>query len=113
MAKKAIEFSNSNYIAPPTFLKVGGYKIFRDMIYGLPGALFRMDYKFFKKRKMFDFPTKKKKERLGRASLGLLFKSKKVRKSVKSRMLLGMIYRYKKILRKMDFTIERENLVKT
>lgn len=111
MAQNAVDFSNSNYVAPPTFLEVGGYKIFRDMIFGLPGALFRMDYKFFKKRHMFDFPTRKRKERMGRASLGLLLKSKKVRKSVKGMLLTGMVFPFKRKLRKMDFNLEKEKLV--
>ena len=113
MANNAITFSNSNYVAPPTFLEVGGYKIFRDMIYGLPGALFRMDYKFFKKRKMFDFPTKQRKARMGRSFLGLLFKSKKVRTKAKPRMLKGMIFPFKRKLRKLDFNIEKTQLVES
>ena len=112
MAQKAIEFSEADYISPSTFLKVGGYKIFRDMIYGLPGAIFRMDYKFFKNRDMFDFPTRNIKARLARSFMGLLLKFKKVRKGFKKQMRTGMMRPFTKFLEKLNVTKEKKAIMK-
>jgi multimeric flavodoxin WrbA len=110
MAKQSIEFSKKGYVRPPTFLHVGGYKIFRDMIYGVPGALFRMDYKFFKKRKMFDFPTRNWRERIRRGLFSTLFKSKKVRNKFKPKMKEALVNSSRRELKKINFELEKENL---
>jgi hypothetical protein len=111
MAKQSIDFSKKGYVRPPTFLHVGGYKILRDMIFGLPGALFRMDYKFFKKRKMFDFPTRKWGERMMRGLLGTLFKSKKVRNKFKPKFKEVLVYPSSRKLKEIDFKLEKDKLV--
>jgi len=98
MAKKALEFSKSGYIQTPTFNSIGGYKIFRDMIYGLPGVLFQADYRFYKKRKMFNFPKNKLSYRMMR----LLFKSKKARAIFKKNMSKIFIRLYDKFFEKLD-----------
>jgi len=54
---------NNQWINPQTFLGVGGAKIFRDLVYfnrGVMGA----DYRFYKKEKLFDFPTRNYRQRL-------------------------------------------------
>ncbi len=102
MAKKALEFSKSGYIQTPTFMSVGGYKILRDMIYGLPGVLFQADYKFYKKRKMFDFPKNKSNYRI----LRLLFKSKKARLYFKKKMSKIFIRPYDKFFENLN--VEQE-----
>jgi len=111
MAKQSIEFSKKGYVRPPTFLHVGGYKIFRDMIFGLPGALFRMDYKFFKKRKMFDFPTRKWGERIKRRLLGILFKLKRVRNKFIPNFKNVLVNPAIRTLKEIDFQLEKEKLV--
>jgi len=102
MAKKALEFSKSGYIQTPTFNSIGGYKIFRDMIYGLPGVLFQADYRFYKKRKMFDFPKNKFTYR----TMRLIFKSKKARKLFKKKMFKIFIRPHDKFFENLN--IEQE-----
>lgn len=106
MAKKALEFSKTGYIQTPTFKSIGGYKIFRDMIYGLPGVLFQADYRFYKKRKMFDFPKNKITYRIMR----LLFKSKKARAIFKKNMPKILIRPYDKFFEKLDVEEEKTEL---
>ncbi len=102
MAKKSLEFSQSGYIQTPTFISIGGYKIFRDMIYGLPGVLFQADYRFYKKRKMFDFPKNKLTYRI----LRLLFKSKKARAIFKKNISKIIMRPYNKFYENLD--VEKE-----
>ena len=103
MAQKALKFSQTGYVQTPTFMSVGGYKIFRDMIYGLPGVLFQADYRFYKRRKMFDFPKNKLSYRVMR----LLFKSKKVRTIFKKNMSKIFIQKYNKFFKKLDIDDEK------
>ena len=103
MAKKSLEFSQSGYVQTPTFMSVGGYKIFRDMIYGLPGVLFQADYRFYKKRKMFNFPKNKLTYRLMR----LIFKSKKARTIFKKNMFKIFVRPYDKFFEKLDVEQEK------
>jgi len=46
---------NGKYVAPKTFLGVGGHKIFRDLIYTYQ-LIFQQDYSYYKKEKLFDWP---------------------------------------------------------
>ncbi|HOU85811.1 MAG TPA: hypothetical protein PK158_13300, partial [Spirochaetota bacterium] len=57
--KRAAFFHKEKFLAPDTFLGNGGRRIFRDEIWGFMRVIFSADYKFYKKNKMFDFPTKK------------------------------------------------------
>jgi len=107
MAKKALEFSKSGYIGTPTFLSVGGFKIFRDMIYGLPGVLFRADYRFYKTQKMFDFPKNKKSYNIAR----LMLKSKKFRNNFYDIFLEMSMRPFEKFFKKLDVEKEKEELM--
>lgn len=55
----------------PTFLGVGGHKIFRDLIYEIR-FVFRADYRFYRKHKLFDYPQKDIRMRLQTGFLSLL-----------------------------------------
>ena len=103
MAKKAINYSVSGYIQTPTFRNIGGYKIFRDMIYGLPGVLFQADYRFYKKRNLFDFPKNKITYRF----LRLLFKSSKARKYFKNKIPKIFLFPYDKFFKKLNVDKEK------
>jgi len=104
MAKQAIKFSKSGYIQPPTFINIGGYKLLRDMIYGLAGVAFQADYRFYKKRGMFDFP----KNQLSYRILRLVLKSEKFRKKFHKNFLQISIRPYEKFFEKLDINKEKD-----
>jgi hypothetical protein len=106
MAKKALEFSQSSYIQTPTFMSIGGYKIFRDMIYGLPGVFFQADYRFYKKRKMFDFPKNKATYRI----LRLILKSKNARATFKKKMSEIFMNPFDRFFENLDIEKEKAEL---
>jgi multimeric flavodoxin WrbA len=110
MAENAISLFRKDYISPSTFYQIGGYKIFRDMIFGLPGAIFQMDFKFFKERDMFDFPTRDLKDRILRRILSILLKFKKIRKRFKSQLPSKIIAPFHNKMEKIKFDIERTRL---
>lgn len=48
--------NNTQWRTSPTFLGVGGHKIFRDLVYENRGVM-RADYLFYKDKQLFDFPN--------------------------------------------------------
>ena len=112
LAQNLIRYSNMGYVTTPTFLEVGGFKIFRDLVYGLGRIPFPNDYKYFKTHKMFDFPTKDHSLiALGRVT-SILFKSKKIREKSLKKLGEVMIYRPERMLAKMDVEKERRLIQK-
>lgn len=100
LANRLVQFADNNYFKPPTFLGVGGTKIFRDEIWGRLRFPFKADYKAYKKLGIFDFPQKKYKMRLRNAIMLLLSKLPAFRKEVSKRMKKEMIKPLQKILEK-------------
>ncbi len=49
---------------------VGGMKIFRDLIFGMRGGVVRDDHRFYKERKLYDFPQKDIKNQLFNIFMG-------------------------------------------
>jgi len=58
-AERMMWFDERKYVRPPSFLYVGGHKIFRDLVWSAR-SIFQADYKYYRKNKMFDFPQKDK-----------------------------------------------------
>lgn len=60
LASKLVRFSGSGYAQPPTFLGVGGMRIFRDDIWGRLKFVFQADYKYYEENGIFDFSMMRK-----------------------------------------------------
>ena len=91
LANNLVQFADSGYIKTPTFLGVGGKKLFRDEIWGRLRFPFRADYLLYKKLGVFDFPQKNYKTRVQSAFMSLLSKSPAFRKEINKRMKDEMI----------------------
>ena len=91
LARNLVKCADSGYIGTPTFLGVGGRKLFRDEIWGRLRFPFRADYLLYKKLGVFDFPQKNYKVRIQSAIMGLLSKSPGFRKEVNRRLTNEMI----------------------
>lgn len=61
LAAGMVAFSGEGYVAAPTFLGVGGMKIFRDDIWGRLRFVFQADHKFYEENGYYDFPQEDKK----------------------------------------------------
>ncbi len=97
LAKKSIYYLKENYFAPKTFLGIGGMKIFRDDIYSHLKVIFQKDHQYYKKNKIYDFPTKRLGKRFLMSFLYLLVKLPFIQKEVRKKMKDEMIKDYKKI----------------
>ena len=91
LGRNLVQFADSGYIGTPTFLGVGGRKLFRDEIWGRLRFPFRADYLLYKKLGAFDFPQKNYKVRILGAIMSLLSKLPGFRKEVNKRMKNEMI----------------------
>jgi len=56
LAKNLVSNAEAGYVAPPTFLGVGGMKIFRDDIWGRLRFVFQADHKYYEENGIYDFP---------------------------------------------------------
>jgi multimeric flavodoxin WrbA len=59
IAERLVQFAESGYLRPATFLGIGGMKIFRDDIWGSLRVVFKADHKAYKKSGIYDFPQRK------------------------------------------------------
>ena len=103
LARNLVQFADSGYVRTPTFLGVGGRKLFRDEIWGRLRFPFRADYLLYKKFGVFDFPQKNYKTRVQIAIMSLLSKSPGFRKEVNKRMKDEMIKPLQKVLDAANF----------
>ena len=98
LAGRLVRFAASGYIRTPTFLGIGGAKLFRDEVWGRLRFPFRADYLAYKKLGVFDFPQKQYKMRIQSVIMSLLSKSPAFRKEVNKRMTEEMIKPLQKVL---------------
>lgn len=102
LAIRSIEFANRKYIKPPTFLSVGGMKIFRDEIWGSLRFPFVADHKYYKRNGVYDFPQKNYSTRVRNLFLRVLIKVPKIRKEIYGKiMITKMIEPFQKLLKKL------------
>jgi multimeric flavodoxin WrbA len=66
---------------PPSFLGVGGHKVFRDLVYSMRGIM-KADHDYYRENNLYDFPQKDLKS----SALNLLFLSMRSIPSLRSQM---------------------------
>jgi multimeric flavodoxin WrbA len=99
---RSVEYANSHYIKPTTFLGVGGHKIFRDEIWGHLRFPFAADYHFYKNKGFYDFPQKDYTSRMRNLILGYMIKIPALRKRIYSEMMISkMVEPFQKLLNKL------------
>lgn len=98
-AERASWGLKQQHFTTDTFLHVGGFKIFRDEVYGSLRTVFNADHIYYKKNGYYDFPQKKIGLRMLNAVLKILLKITPIRKRVFTQELIpGMIAPLKKIV---------------
>ncbi|MGB7968501.1 MAG: NAD(P)H-dependent oxidoreductase [Methanobacterium sp.] len=99
LARQMLRAAESDYIRPPTFLGVGGAKIFRDAIYGKMRFPFQSDHKYYKANGLYNFPYKNTKTRIQNLTLTLLTKIPRIRREIyNKRMKKEMIKPFEDLL---------------
>lgn len=83
--------------APPSFLGIGGAKIFRDLVWGMQGFM-QADHHFFKENGMYDFPQNDKKTLWGMRMAGLALKVPAVRRKIQPHLAEYMLKPYEDVV---------------
>jgi multimeric flavodoxin WrbA len=98
LARKSIEYSNTGYIQPQTFLGIGGRKIFRDDIWGRLRTVFQADHRSYVELGWYDFPMRDLPNHVI-AHLGTIGMSiPTARKRIQEMLRSGVSFRHKKIV---------------
>ena len=84
-------------VPPRGFYGVGGMKIFRDLIWLMRGVM-PEDHRFYRRHKLYDFPQKRWPRMLGLSLLGVLMRSRGLRRLIGGKMNEGMLAPYRKVL---------------
>jgi len=99
---RSVEYANSRYIKPSTFLGVGGRKIFRDEIWGNLRFPFAADHHFYKNKGFYDFPQKDYASRMRNLIFGWMINIPALRKKIYSEMMIGkLVEPYQRLLNKL------------
>ncbi len=81
--------------------RVGGMKIFRDLIYQMQGMM-REDHKFYKEHGFYDFPQKRKGTILGMYLVGAMMNNPELRRRMGGNLTKGMLMPYKSVIEKAN-----------
>jgi multimeric flavodoxin WrbA len=101
LAKCSVRYSNLGYIKPPTFLQIGGTKLFRDVIWSRLRPVFQADHRYYKKHGHYDFPQKNYKWRIINNTLVMLTKIPVIRREFVKRIKTEMIRPFSNTLTKI------------
>ncbi len=96
-ATRAIEFSHTGYVKPPTFPEVAGHIVLRDAIWGDLRPIFRADHRYFKANGLYDFPQYQYRKRISRFFFSILLSIPVIQKKVKPIMNDQMIQQFARV----------------
>ena len=98
LASRAVIYSTLGYTKPPTFLQVGGTKLFRDVIWSRLRPVFQADHRYYKEHGYYNFPQKNYKWRLINSLLMLLTKIPLFRREFVRKIKKEMIRPFTRVL---------------
>jgi multimeric flavodoxin WrbA len=98
LAENLVWCAESGYSRPPTFLGVGGMKVFRDDIWGRLRTVFQADHRAYRQMGVYDFPQRNWGIRALNAVTGVLFKIPRVRQGFAEQVKSQMVQPYRKLV---------------
>jgi multimeric flavodoxin WrbA len=107
LAAGLVRAAERAYVAPPTFLQVGGMKIFRDEIWGHMRIPFQADHRAYRRQGIYDFPQYDYRTRVQNAFFGLLLHIPRVRREFQKQIKTGMIAPLKKVVDALPVSQEK------
>lgn len=100
LARQGIEFANSGYVQPVTFLGVGAQKVFRDEIWGRLRTVFQADHRAYKELGWYDFPMRDVPTHMMAHAGTVGMNIPRVRKQLQEMLKDGVSFRHRKIVEK-------------
>jgi len=101
MVQLATIYSRNGYIKPPSFLSIGGAKIFRDAVWSRLRPVFQADHRYYKKHGYYDFPQKNYKWRLINNAMVMLTKIPVIRREFIKKIKEEMVKPFTRALVKL------------
>jgi hypothetical protein len=98
LARRLVRYTDLSYKRPPTFLMVGGQKLFRDEVWSHLRVAFQADHRKYKELGWYDFPQKEWAIRIQNLLVPPLLKIPTIREQFRKRIKPGMVEPYKKIV---------------
>ena len=96
-AERMIWFDERKYVRPPTFLYVGGHKIFRDLVWSTR-SIFQADYRYYKKNNMFDFPQRDKRANAFNKMMASLMKDPVAKEEIRKTLKKEQVRPHQKVV---------------
>ncbi len=100
LARRVITYARWGYRRPPTFLGVGGRKIFRDEIWARLRFPFQADYEFYLEHGLFDFPQHEHRYLGFAEKMTTVIADPQMREQVRKVLKTEMLRNYRKIVEK-------------
>ena len=100
-AARLVDFAAAGYVPPPSFLRFGAAKLFRDEIWANLRFVFRMDHRYYKTHGLYDFPKRSLKRRAFEAVFSVLLLIPAVRREFRKRIKDEMIKPLQKMIEKL------------
>lgn len=99
MAAEMVHCSRHRILSPPTFLGVGGMKVFRDDIAAGLRFVFQEDHRYYRRHGIYDPPLRRVLQSVLFTLLTALSKLPPVKKKIQARMTSMMLRNYRKVLK--------------
>ena len=100
LAGRLIDFAATAYRRPPSFLSVGGKKLFRDEVWARLRFVFRQDHRYYRKHGLYDFPKRSLKTRFTDGLFALLLLIPAFRREFRKRIREEMVKPLQKVVEK-------------
>jgi len=106
LAEQLVQYADEGYRNPPTFLSVGGHKLFRDAVWGRLRPSFMADHRYYQKHGMYDFPQKDVKTTMLVDVFSTLIHIPGFRKEYANRTIVEMVKPLQRVVEKTEGTVK-------
>ena len=96
LASDIVRLSRKDYLIHRTFISVGGWKLFRDEVWGKLRFVFQADHKFYEENGLYDFPQDDIESLRFNEQMIELLKDPKIRDDFRKNMRTTVLEQYKK-----------------
>jgi len=91
LAQRLMACADTGYIRPPSFLGVGGTKLFRDEIWSYMRVVFPADHRYYKTHGLYDFPKRSMRTRIRQGLVALMLNIPAFRREFRKRIKEGLV----------------------
>lgn len=101
-AERLVRCATMGYVPPPTFLGVGGMKVFRDDIYGRLRFAFQADHRYYRRYGLYDFPQKDARAKKMNRTMMEMTKDPAMKEALRRKFAEGMVEPLRRVLKRTE-----------